>query len=465
MPVRVLVQLLGDLLLAVAALSAALAMRPLQFGPDGELYQLSATAVVVFIASVLFSSFLMDVYDGTVKPRKREVFIRVVLAGMAACLPFSIVYALTPWLLPVKETLLLALFLFAAGQFCLHTAFGYVRLPQRILVLGTGPLAIQVGEIALTSCSPSLVVGYVSCGAETASIARKDEKTSVSVHAGQPKAEPVVGDAALLPQLAEEYRADALVVALSERRGVFPVSEVLQCKMRGVEILDTPTFYERSHKKLLLEQINPSWFFFSGGFRRTALFVVIKRFLDIVLSLLGLVITLPFFPIIALLIKVDSPGPLFFKQIRTGFNERTFVLYKFRTMRQDAELATGAVWSTENDPRITRIGVFLRTSRIDELPQFFNVLRGDMSFVGPRPERPEFVEKLKQVIPYYSKRHFVKPGLTGWAQVCYPYGASVEDAVEKLRYDLYYTKNLSAFLDLLIVLETIKVVLFGRGGR
>lgn len=463
MPVRIFVQLICDLLLAVAALFAAIAVRPAQLGLGGGLYRLSGTAVMVFVVGTLFSSFLMDVYDGTMKPRKREVFIRVVLAGMAACLPFSIVYVLTPWLLPVKETLLLALFFFAGGQFCLHTAFSYVRLPQRILVLGTGPLAIQMGEIAVTSYRTSQIVGYVSCCAESAIAARRGGDSALA-HDGH-KAEPVVGDAADLTRLVEEYRADALVVALSERRGVFPVSEVLQCKMRGVEILDAPTFYERSYKKLLLEQINPSWFFFSGGFRRTALFVVVKRLLDIVLSLLGLLLTLPFFPIIALLIKADSPGPLFFKQVRTGLNERSFVLYKFRTMRQDAELTTGAVWSTTNDPRITRIGVFLRTSRIDEFPQFFNVLRGDMSFVGPRPERPEFVEKLKQVIPYYSKRHFVKPGLTGWAQVCYPYGASVEDAVEKLRYDLYYTKNLSAFLDLLIILETIKVVLFGRGGR
>ena len=175
--------------------------------------------------------------------------------------------------------------------------------------------------------------------------------------------------------------------------------------------------------------------------------------------------TLPFFPLIALAIKLDSPGPVFFRQERVGNKEQLFKLFKFRTMGQDAEKGTGAVWAEKNDPRVTRLGRFFRGSRIDEIPQLINVLRGDMSFVGPRPERPEFVEKLKQVIPFYSKRHFIKPGLTGWAQVRYSYGSTVEDAVEKLRYDLYYIKNICPFLDTLIFFETIKVVLFGFGGR
>jgi sugar transferase (PEP-CTERM system associated) len=229
--------------------------------------------------------------------------------------------------------------------------------------------------------------------------------------------------------------------------------------------MEAPSFYELVQGRLMLESITPSWFIFSSGFRRTSKFSICKRCMDIVLSCIGLLLTLPFFPLIALAIKLDSPGPVFFRQERFGNKEKRFELYKFRTMRQDAEKGTGAVWAEKNDPRITKLGHFFRGSRIDEIPQLINVLKGDMSFVGPRPERPEFVEKLKQVIPYYSKRHFIKPGLTGWAQVRYPYGSSVEDAVEKLRYDLYYIKNISPFLDTLIFLETIKVVLFGRGGR
>ena len=174
---------------------------------------------------------------------------------------------------------------------------------------------------------------------------------------------------------------------------------------------------------------------------------------------------LPFIPLIALAIKLDSPGPIFFRQLRVGEREKNFILYKFRTMLDDAENGTGAIWAQEKDPRVTRVGNFFRKSRIDEIPQLFNVLMGDMSLVGPRPERPEFIDKLKKVIPYYSERHFVKPGVTGWAQVRYPYGASVEDALEKLRYDLYYIKNLSITFDLMIILETVNVVLFRRGGR
>jgi sugar transferase (PEP-CTERM system associated) len=229
--------------------------------------------------------------------------------------------------------------------------------------------------------------------------------------------------------------------------------------------VDAPSFYEKMTGKLLLENITPSWFIFSDGFRITAHVRLVKRVSDVLFSLAGLILVLPFIPIIALAIRLDSPGPVFFRQIRVGEREKNFLLYKFRTMRQDAEKGSGAVWAQERDPRITRLGNFLRKSRIDEIPQLFNVLMGDMSLVGPRPERPEFIEKLKEVIPYYSERHFVKPGVTGWAQVRYPYGASIEDALEKLRYDLYYIKNLTISFDLMIILETVKVVLFRRGGR
>jgi exopolysaccharide biosynthesis polyprenyl glycosylphosphotransferase len=187
--------------------------------------------------------------------------------------------------------------------------------------------------------------------------------------------------------------------------------------------------------------------------------------MDIAFATVGIILSFILFPFIALAIVLDSPGPVFFRQERVGKNEKFFTLYKFRTMRVDAESGTGAVWAQKNDPRVTRLGEFLRKSRIDELPQFFNILKGDMSLVGPRPERPEFVEKLKIIIPYYSERHVVRPGVTGWAQVRYPYGASVEDALEKLRYDLYYIKYISPLFDFMIILDTIKVVLFRRGGR
>jgi sugar transferase (PEP-CTERM system associated) len=235
--------------------------------------------------------------------------------------------------------------------------------------------------------------------------------------------------------------------------------------MSGIEVIDAPSFYEELTGKLLIENITPSSFFFSDGFRITHLKRLSKRIFDILCSLAGLLVSVSFFPFIAALIKLNSRGPVFFRQKRVGELEKEFTLYKFRTMREDAEKTTGAVWAEKDDPRITSIGRFLRKMRLDELPQFYNVLRGDMSFIGPRPERPEFVKRLKEIIPYYPERHFVKPGLTGWAQIRYPYGASTEDAVEKLRYDLYYIKHLSLFLDMLIMLETVKVMLFGRGAR
>jgi sugar transferase (PEP-CTERM system associated) len=275
----------------------------------------------------------------------------------------------------------------------------------------------------------------------------------------------IVGNGNSLVETVKKEKAHKLVISLTERRGTFPLQDVLNCKFSGIEVVDAPSFYEELTGKLLIENITPSWFIFSNGFRMNATIRFIKRMFDIMCSLAGLVVALPFFPLIALMIKIDSRGPIFFKQVRVGEMDKDFVLYKLRTMRQDAEHTTGAVWAQTYDPRITRLGRFLRKTRIDELPQLYNVLKGEMSFVGPRPERPEFVGKLKDVVPYYSERHFVKPGITGWAQIRYPYGASAKDALEKLRYDLYYIKNMSVFLELTIVLETIKVMLFGRGAR
>ncbi len=266
-------------------------------------------------------------------------------------------------------------------------------------------------------------------------------------------------------ETAKTLRADKVVISLAERRGVFPLQEMLNCKLSGIEVLDAPGIYERITGRLLLENINPSWFIFCSGFRITMALRAVKRLVDIGCAVFGLLLCLPFAPLVMLAIRLDSPGPIFFRQERVGQGDRPFVLYKLRTMRQDAEQGTGAVWAVKADPRVTRLGRFLRKTRVDEIPQLINVLRGEMSLVGPRPERPEFVQKLKEIIPYYSERHFVKPGVTGWAQVRYPYGASVEDALEKLRYDLYYIKNISMFFDLRIIFRTIGVVLLRKGAR
>lgn len=324
-------------------------------------------------------------------------------------------------------------------------------IAKRILIVGDGPLSVRMGNLTATAGSRYILLGRVGCPHSLGS-GVEDEGES----------EPEMEQGWLL-RLARNFRADQLVISLAERRGAFHMEEMLSCKLAGIEVVDAPSFYEQVSRKLLIENITPSWFIFSHGFRVTWLLRFMKRSFDVVASLAGLACFFPLAPFIALAIKLDSPGPVLFRQIRVGEGDRPFMLMKFRTMRADAESTTGAVWSQVNDPRITRVGHFLRKTRLDEVPQLVNVLRGDMSLVGPRPERPEFVRKLQDIIPYYSERHYVKPGLTGWAQVCYPYGSSVEDAIEKLRYDLYYIKNISFLFDLCIVMKTVAVVLFGRG--
>ncbi len=256
-----------------------------------------------------------------------------------------------------------------------------------------------------------------------------------------------------------------IIASFPERRGQMPVQQLLKCRMLGIKIIEAQTFYEFITRKLYIENIKPSDLIFSTGFVLSIRRRAIKRVLDVMCAIIGLILFAPFFPLVALLITLDSPGPIFFRQVRVGRDDKLFHIIKFRTMRADAEKATGAVWALKEDPRITRLGSFLRKSRIDEIPQLINILQGEMSLVGPRPERPEFINELKKSIPFYAERHHVKPGVTGWAQVCYPYGASVEDALEKLRYDLYYIKRQSLFLDINIVLRTVLIVFTRNGAR
>jgi len=265
--------------------------------------------------------------------------------------------------------------------------------------------------------------------------------------------------------LAEEEKIDSIIVALDEKRGIFPYRQLLNCKVRGINVIDGESFYERISGKLLVERINPSWLIFSEGFQKSRLVRISKRAVDFLVASLLLIIFAPISLITAFAIKLDSPGPVLFTQERVGENGKIFRILKFRSMRADAEKYTGPVWATEDDPRITRVGRIIRKLRIDEVPQLWNVFKGEMSFVGPRPERPYFVEQLKEKIPYYNERFSVKPGITGWAQVKYPYGASEKDALEKLKYDLYYIKNMSIFMDLMVIFQTAKIVLLGRGAR
>ncbi len=265
-------------------------------------------------------------------------------------------------------------------------------------------------------------------------------------------------------RLIEKERPEKVIVAMEDRRGHLPTEALLTLKAEGVDVLDALSFYERLTGKISLEHLKPSWLLFGEGFRRGVSIRAAQRSLDLILSTVGLVLSLPLLLFVPLLIRLDSSGPVFYRQERMGRGGRVFQLLKFRTMRPDAE-GNGPVWAIEDDPRVTRVGRFLRKWRLDEVPQMINVLRGEMSFVGPRPERPVFVRLLSEKIPYYPLRHSVRPGITGWAQVRYRYGASVEDAAEKLKYDLYYVKNSSLFLDLSILFQTARVVLLAEGSR
>ena len=446
----------GDFVLALLSLLAALVMRYGYPLPDQELYHVSYLQGGVYVLVLILSSYIFERYDLHRIRNRKELFVHTLFQVSCAFILLSIIYFIVPQVIIGRGVLAIALVLFTIFQVLWHILFiiGYDHpsLTERILVVGTGSLAQKIGDLICSSKSTFNyeLAGYVTCDYDSEQSAVPDDT--------------IVGNATSLMDLALDHKANKIVIALTEKRGIFPLRDTLRCKLNGLEIYDTPALFEQLTGKLMLEYITPSWLIFSAGFRRTALLSAAKRMCDIILALLGLLLSLPLFPIIALLVKLDSPGPIFFKQIRVGNWEKKFLLYKFRTMPQDAEKG-GAIWAQADDPRVGRIGGFLRKYRLDEIPQLYNVLRGEMSFIGPRPERPEFVEKLKEIVPYYSKRHFVKPGLTGWAQIRYPYGASVEDALEKLRYDLFYIKNMSLRLESIIILETVKVVLFGRGGR
>jgi sugar transferase (PEP-CTERM system associated) len=269
-----------------------------------------------------------------------------------------------------------------------------------------------------------------------------------------------------LMSLATRYRVQEIIIAIQERRGgCFPIQDLLECKLNGIKVTDSAAFFERERGQIRVNSLYPSWLVFGGGFDQSLLRTGIKRIFDLVASGVLLVATLPIMIITAVCILLEDGAPIFYRQERVGKSGKTFMVLKFRSMRNDAEKGGKPQWASTDDPRITGVGRIISKLRIDELPQIFNVLNGDMSFVGPRPERPYFVNQLCAEIPFYNVRHSIKPGITGWAQVRYRYGASVEDAIEKLQYDLYYVKNHSLFLDAIILIDTIEVVVLGKGGR
>jgi sugar transferase (PEP-CTERM system associated) len=325
-------------------------------------------------------------------------------------------------------------------------------LKRRVLVLGAGYHGNMIQDLENRSANRGFkVIGYVPMVNERVRVAP----------------DRLITMPAALSKFAIEADVDEIVVAPDDRREGLPVDEILDCKMAGHDVVDLLTFFEREAGLLRVDCLNPSWLVFSDGFRLHGPRQLAKRLFDVAASLALLAVVWPVMLLTAGAILLESGwrAPILYRQVRVGLNWKTFNVIKFRSMRTDAEKDGKAQWARAKDDRVTRVGKFIRTCRIDELPQLFNVLKGEMSFVGPRPERPQFVEKFAETIPYYSERHRVKPGITGWAQLCYPYGSNYHDAIEKLQYDLYYVKNYSLFLDLLIMLQTVEVVLWGKGAR
>jgi sugar transferase (PEP-CTERM system associated) len=323
-------------------------------------------------------------------------------------------------------------------------------LEQRVLILGIGELARSVAAaLASREDLRVTVAGYLTGGEPSGA---------------PPKGGRILGRVEELITIVRSTQVDRIIVALEERRNVLPVRDLVRLRMEGVRVEDAQSALAELSGRVALNAIQPSWFVFSEGFRRSDLMVLMKDAIDLVCATLGFVLSLPIMAVVAAAIKLDSPGPVIYRQRRVGVGGRCFEVYKFRSMRPNAE-QDGAQWAAQDDPRVTRVGALLRKYRLDELPQFINVMRGDMSFVGPRPERPEFVEELRAAIPYYDERHTVRPGITGWAQVQYEYGASVEAAYRKLEYDLYYLKHMSALFDIRIILRTIKTVISGKGAH
>ncbi|HEY8432357.1 MAG TPA: TIGR03013 family XrtA/PEP-CTERM system glycosyltransferase [Sandaracinaceae bacterium] len=409
---------------------------------------------LLFATITIVCLYYWDFYDPYLALAPRQLAVRLLQAlGSAAVLLAVVTYALPPFAIG-RGILILADLLILGFLLSWRLALLAIRraddFQERVLVVGTGTVARRVVQEVLAR--PSLgfkVHGFID-----------DDLALQGKSIVNPR---VVGTTADLPRLVKDGAITRVVVALTERRGRLPIESLLDLKLTGTRVDDAASFYERVTGKILVEDLRPSWLVFSDGFGPSKSTRLMKRLADLLLATVGLILAGPLMAVIAALIRLESPGPALFRQVRVGEGERLFTLYKFRSMRADAEEATGPVWATANDPRVTRVGYWLRKLRLDELPQLWNVLRGDMSFVGPRPERPHFVEQLKAQVPYYSQRHAVKPGVTGWAQVRYPYGNTVADAVEKLQYDLYYIKNLSLGLDFMVVLQTVKVVLLGRG--
>jgi sugar transferase (PEP-CTERM system associated) len=419
--------------------------------PSGNLFP----TALLFALFGLVSLFAVGLYSTRQRSSTAGVFIRIVASIVNAAGLSALLYYLFPDMRIERDMLAITVLIGVSASFTARMLFERIvdenLFKRRVLVYGAGRRAQSLLELRRRADTRGFrIVGFVPTDGDDV-IAPTDR---------------IVERPADLFRWALEHDLDEIVVAMDDRRRGFPMHELLECRLSGIDVLELPSFLERETGKVRLDVLNPSWIIFGDGFRASPLQRVLERGFDLVASFGLLLIALPLMLCAVLGIKLEDgvAAPVFYRQRRVGQHGEIFEVLKFRSMRIDAEQA-GAQYATTNDPRVTRLGGFMRKTRIDELPQLINVLRGDMSFVGPRPERPEFVCQLEERIPYYRERHTVKPGITGWAQLCYPYGSTEKDTVEKLQYDLYYVKNRSLLFDLAILVQTVEVVLWGKGAR
>ena len=450
------VLLLGaiDLALLLAAAEFGWLWRADQIGMAVEPVWTRLPELATFAGAVQIAMVAVGVYGAEALQSGRIVIARLLIAIALAVIFLSVIFFLVPSLTFWRSNLLYAMVsaavVLVAIRLMLGRMFGSQAFKRRVVVLGAGPRAERLKTLSRIPGAGFVVVGYVSMS-----------------EANRVIPEAIARDA--IYNLADHVvllNASEVVLALEERRNALPLKDLLRIRTTGVHVNEISTFLERETGRVDLQSVNPSWLIFSDGFSSgRMLSSLFKRLFDVTASLILLLIAAPVIALTAIAIRLESKGPSFYRQIRVGRYGETFEIPKLRSMRQDAEVAGQAVWAERDDPRITRIGRFIRKTRIDELPQCWAVLKGEMSFVGPRPERPQFVADLEEKLPYYAERHMMKPGITGWAQINYPYGASIEDSRQKLEYDLYYAKNYSPFLDILILLQTVRVVMFPAGAR
>ncbi|HWN10650.1 MAG TPA: TIGR03013 family XrtA/PEP-CTERM system glycosyltransferase [Pyrinomonadaceae bacterium] len=452
---RTTLLLLAEAVLVFGAIIGAVYLRLGFEDGHGELLArqgLLKTALATVFCLAAF--YLFDLYDFIVMHDRRELVLRLIQALGLAWIALAFAFYAFPQVMLGRGISLialpLALTLMVGWRVSIHWLLGHPDFGEKILIVGSGELAVEVAREMLNRPDAGYrIAGFVGTDPQMLG------KSLINPR--------MIGLTSELHEVVKRENIDRIIVAMGERRGHLPTAELLQLSLTGkVNIEEGASFYERVTGRVSLSMIRPSWLIFSSRGRQTRISGIARNIVHRIVALIGGLVSLPIALVAALLIKLESAGGVFYKQERVGKNGVPFNVIKFRSMRADAEKA-GPVWASQNDDRTTRVGRFIRKTRIDEIPQFWNILRGEMDFVGPRPERPHFVSQLAEEIPYYEQRHLIAPGLTGWAQIKYPYGASIEDARQKLQYDLYYIKNQSLMLDATILFETIKIILFGRG--